>query len=172
MSIKATTAKQAVLDIINAENSTALTMADVTLSNMKAVKVGENPTTIDVAAVSDGKYSGSVTVQYNRQPADVAFASLPVVEIPTSEAASAETIAAWVKAHWINQLPVPFDEGLVVSAGEVGEDGQVVVTFDLTNHLVLRDQHVATLSVAKPTLADTLKVTELTAFAEEDVKAQ
>jgi hypothetical protein len=171
MSITATTAKQAVLDIINAENSTTLSLTDVTLSGMKAVKAGENPTTIDVAAIADGKYTGAVTVQYNRQPAGIAFASLPVVELPQSAVETEETLFDWLKANWINQLPVPFDEGLVMTLGDEGND-QVIVTFDLTDHLVLRDKYVATLAVAKPSLEDALKVTELTAFTEDDVKAK
>jgi hypothetical protein len=171
MAITAKTSKQAVIDIINAENSTALTDADISLGTASPVEAGKGPTLIEVTPAAGSKFTGKVTITYNRQPASVSINSLPAITVPNDISKDEAKIKAFLLSDVLSKLPVPFDTGLTIEL-TMGAEGEVEsAKFDCTDHLVLFGEHTSAITVEAPTLEDTLKVTELTSFTADEVKA-
>lgn len=181
MSITAQTAKQAVIDLVNKDNTTAFTAAQLTLAAptpINGAAEGERNTTVAITGTDATELPGNITVTYTRQPASQVFADGLAHEFSKTDAVAADVTAEVVSAL-LTGRPVPFDVGSYTidavaldPADPLSQDGKYnwTVAIDLSAHYVLFGSVTVLVNSKKAELSD-IKTTELSGFTASDVAA-
>jgi len=178
MAITAQTGKQALLDLVNKDNSTAFTLAQVALAAPAVVAepVAGRNSTVKITGVDAVALPGEVDVTYTRQPGSAVFAGVPNHEF-SKDAAVAADVTAEIVANVLPGLSVPLEDGsyditavALDSSDPSSEDGKYnwTVTIDLAKNYILVGTVTILVNSNKVSLSD-IQTTELSGFTAEDV---
>lgn len=179
MAITAQTGKQALLDLVNTDNTTAFTLAQVALAApVAAAGTGGRNSTVKITGVDAVALPGEVTVSYTRQAGSTVFAGVPNHEFSKAEANEADVVTE-IETNVLPGLPVPFEEGsysITATALDAGdpssESGKYnwTVVIDFAAHYVLNGEVTILVNSNKTSLSD-ITVTDLSGFTSQDVTA-
>lgn len=176
MALNVTSTKQALVDLVNATNNKAFTLAAITVGAPSAfVSAGTNAKA-KFSAIPGKGYRGSVDILYNRLTTDEAYG---VTNYPFTlhgdVNAEADTVLQMVLAELSLKWNLP-----LTGAGEIGAytynktggaGDQIIgtLTIDLEPSYVLRGSLTVTVLNEKTPLPDVVLVTTLPGFKVEDV---
>lgn len=183
MAITASSSKQALVDLINKDNTLALKLADLNLAAPVLVDGKDGSatlnTTVKVTGANSTTLPGEVTVTYTR-PSVKQLLAVSNWKVPSSTDASSAAIAAAVKTGLVEDTikSVPLEDGsftvtaLLMAESEEGytADYPWKVTVDFSGHYILSEVATLYIAVAAESLNDQVKTTELSGFSNDDVK--
>lgn len=180
MAITAQTSKQALLDLVNTDNTTTFTLAQVALAApVAAGGTGGRNSTVKITGVDAVALPGEVTVSYTRQAGSTVFAAVRWEHEFSKDAAVAADVVTEIETNVLPGLPVPFEAGsyaitatALASSEPESEDGKYnwTVSIDLSNHYVLNGTVTILVNSNKVSLSD-ITVTDLNGFTSQDVSA-
>lgn len=102
-----TPALQQLLDLINSDNSTSVTLDEVSVASPEAINFAGRNTRVMVTAKSDSPYAGDQEIYYNR----LAVTKLGYIGILTETAISAQQLLAMISAQkGVELLAEEFEE--------------------------------------------------------------
>ena len=183
MAITASSSKQALVDLINKDNSLSLQLSDLVLAAPATVdgKGGYDSlnTTVLVTGADQDKTPGSVTVTYTR-PSVKMLLALSSWRAPAGTSATVEGVAAAVKSGLIEDgiKSVPLEDGsyeitvsqMSESDADYNADYPWKVLVDFGKQYVISDTLPLIVGIPNVALDDQVKTTELSGFSESDVK--
>lgn len=183
MAITASSSKQALVDLINKDNSLSLQLSDLVLAAPATVdgKAATDTlnTTVLVTGADQDKLPGSVTVTYTRPSVKVLLA-LSSWRTEAGVEATADAVIAAVKSGLIEDgiKSVPLEDGSYTITAELMDSGDAdynadypwKVLVDFSKHYVLGDTLPLTVGIPKATLDQQVTTTELSGFSNDDVK--
>lgn len=179
MAITAQTSKQALLDLVNSDNTTAFTLAQVALAApVAAAGTGGRNSTVKITGVDAVALPGEVTVSYTRQAGSTVFAGVPTHEFSKDGAINTDVITE-IQTNVLPGLPVPFEVGsyeIIATPLDAGdpssESGKYnwTVSINLDGHYVLNGLVTILVNSNKTSLSD-ITVTDLSGFTSQDVTA-
>jgi hypothetical protein len=127
-SVPAITAKQELIDLINHDNHTTLTVDDVTFSAPTIVNYQGRNTQVTVSANPNSALSGSMNVFYNR----LAVSGLGYIGVVSADAITPEEFLAMVSANKGIDLLAEEFEPFLVPVLEIGTVGQIALVAKTT----------------------------------------
>lgn len=115
--------KQQLIDLINTDNGTTLTLADVTLSDPSVVDYASRNTKVTVTSNPDSPYENTKDVYYNR----LALTRLGYIGIITDIAISNDDFLNLISSNKQVQLLADEFQSFTIPVLEVGEIGKVTL---------------------------------------------
>lgn len=180
MAITAATSKQALVDLINKDNSTAFTLAQLVLTAPAVIAepVAGRNATVKITGADASALPGEVVVTYTR-PSITSLLAVSNWRAPAGTEATEAGIIAAVKASLVEEMvtSIPLEDGsYAVTAslkaeGDEGYDANYpwAVSVDFSAHYVVGDVLAITVGIAPASLSDQVKTTELSGFTNADI---
>ncbi len=167
MPITAKSSHEAIMEVVNRQNGTTLDGNDVTVENMRFAPETPADATIDLVAVEDGAFTGTVSVTYKRQPIEFIVSSLGPLEIDYADREDDAMVDSATRFGWLDNSPVPWDRNLDLEVDVKTQTVKIIVT----NHWVAYGETTVKYTLKKQELSEVVHTTTLNAFTEEDVTA-
>lgn len=179
MALNVTSTKQALVDLVNAENKKAFTLKVITVGEPSDFIGSGTNSKARFTAIAGKGYRGYVDIEYNRLTTEEAFGITDYhftlhgdVEIPAEDVVAA--LLAELSSKWSLPLTGPGEVGNWNYDKTGGVDDPIIgtITIDLSPNYVLHGQLNVTVVNEKIPLPDVITVVRLDGFKEDQTELE